>query len=115
MFGVMLFLCTSCLFVCITTSSSEVTSHLKTKVGEVPGNLKSKASCALDHSSLPNNVLINQCDMLRLILWDLIGFPSLVYPTPCRQKKLSGSFAIALPDFGILMLYYDHAPVMLLF
>jgi hypothetical protein len=27
-----------------------------------------KASCALDHSPLPNNVLINHCAMLRLIL-----------------------------------------------
>jgi hypothetical protein len=27
-----------------------------------------KESCALDHSSLPNNVPINQCGMLRLIL-----------------------------------------------
>jgi hypothetical protein len=26
-----------------------------------------KASCALDHSSLPNNVPVNHCDMLRLI------------------------------------------------
>jgi hypothetical protein len=25
--------------------------------GEVPRNLKSKVSCALDHSSLPNNIL----------------------------------------------------------
>jgi hypothetical protein len=40
------------MFVCIAMTSSEVTSHLKTKVGEVPGNLKSKASCALDHFSL---------------------------------------------------------------
>jgi hypothetical protein len=55
MFGVLLFLSTSCLFVCISTSSSEVTSHLKTKL--VTGDLKSKASCALDHFSLPNNVL----------------------------------------------------------
>jgi hypothetical protein len=53
------------MFICIATNSSEVTSHLNTKL--VPGNLESKASCALDHSSLPNNVLINQCDMLRLI------------------------------------------------
>jgi hypothetical protein len=30
-------------------------------------DLESKASCALDHSSLPNNVPINHCDMLRLI------------------------------------------------
>jgi hypothetical protein len=46
-------------------------------------NLESKSSCALDHSSLPNNVTVNHCDMLRLIWWDLIGFPSIVYPTPC--------------------------------
>jgi hypothetical protein len=54
MFGVLLFLCDPCLFVCIATSSSEITSHLKTKL--VPGNLESKTSCALDHSFLPNNV-----------------------------------------------------------
>jgi hypothetical protein len=54
------------MFVCIATSSSEVTSHLKIKL--VPGNLESKACCALDHfSSLPNNVPVNHCDMLRLI------------------------------------------------
>jgi hypothetical protein len=53
------------MFICIAMNSSEVTSHLKTKL--VHGNLESKASCALDHSSLPNNVLINHCDMLRLI------------------------------------------------
>jgi hypothetical protein len=38
------------MFVCITTTSSKVTSHLKTKLA--PGNLESKASCALDHFSL---------------------------------------------------------------
>jgi hypothetical protein len=65
MFGVLLSLCDPCMFVCIATTSSEVTSHLKTKL--VPGNLKSKASCALDHSSLHNNVLVNHYDMLRLI------------------------------------------------
>jgi hypothetical protein len=52
------------MFICIATNSSEVTSHLKTKL--VPGNLESKASCALDHFSLPNNVLVNHCDMLML-------------------------------------------------
>jgi hypothetical protein len=70
MFGVLLFLCDSCLFIYIATSSSEVTSHLKTKL--VPGDLESKASCALDHFSLPNNVPVNQCDMLRLI-YELYG------------------------------------------
>jgi hypothetical protein len=53
------------MFICIATNSSELTSHLKTKL--VPRNLESKASCALDHSSLPNNVSINHHDMLRLI------------------------------------------------
>jgi hypothetical protein len=66
MFGVLLFLSTYCLFVCIATCSSEITSHLNTKL--VPKNLESKASCVLDHFSLPNNVPINHCDMLRLIL-----------------------------------------------
>jgi hypothetical protein len=61
----MLFLCTPCLFACIATGSNKVTSHLKTKL--VPGSIESKASCALDHSSLPNNVPINHYDMLRLI------------------------------------------------
>jgi hypothetical protein len=53
------------MFVCIATSSSEVTRHLKTKL--VPGNLESRASCALDHFSLPNNIHVNHCDILRLI------------------------------------------------
>jgi hypothetical protein len=53
------------MFVCIATSSSEVTRHLKTK--PVPGNLEYKASCALDHFSLPNNIPVNHCDILRLI------------------------------------------------
>jgi hypothetical protein len=51
------------IFVCIATSSSEVTSHLKTKL--VLGNLESKASCVLVHFYLPNNVHVNHCDMLR--------------------------------------------------
>jgi hypothetical protein len=33
----------------------------------VPEDLKSKASYALDHFCLPNNVPVNHCDMLRLI------------------------------------------------
>jgi hypothetical protein len=30
---------------------------------------------------------VNHCDMLRIIWRDLIGFPSVVYPTPCRQMN----------------------------
>jgi hypothetical protein len=86
MFGVQLFLCTSCVFVCIATSSSEITWHRRPTWWSI-WKLKSWASCALDHSSLPNNVLVNQCDMLRLIWLDPIGYPSFVYPTPCRQMN----------------------------
>jgi hypothetical protein len=39
--------------------------NLKTKL--VPGNLESKASCVLDHFSLPNNVPVNHFDVLKLI------------------------------------------------
>jgi hypothetical protein len=53
------------MFVCIATNSREVTGNWKTKL--VPQNLESKASCAFDHFSLPNNVHVNHCDMLRLI------------------------------------------------
>jgi hypothetical protein len=53
------------MFVCIATNSSEVTSHLKTRL--VSRNLESKASYAFDHFSLPNNVPVNHCDMLMLI------------------------------------------------
>jgi hypothetical protein len=66
MVGVLLFLCTSCLFVCIAMSSSEVTSQQRL-AWRSTWDLESKASCALDHFSLPNNVHINHCDMLRLI------------------------------------------------
>jgi hypothetical protein len=48
MFGVMLIL-PIIMFGCIATSSSKVTSYLKTKL--VPRNLESRASCALDHFS----------------------------------------------------------------
>jgi hypothetical protein len=44
----------SCLFVCISMSSSEVTRNLKTNL---VWKLESQSSCALDHFSLPNNVL----------------------------------------------------------
>jgi hypothetical protein len=67
MFGVLLFLCTSYLFVCIATSSSEVTSHPKTNLVKYLETRITRPSCAIDHSSLHNNVPVNHCDMLRLI------------------------------------------------
>jgi hypothetical protein len=41
-----------------------------------------KESCALDHFSLPNNVLFNHYGVLGLILMDPIGHPSLLYLVP---------------------------------
>jgi hypothetical protein len=64
MVGVMLILPIPCLFVLlrIAVRSRESEDH--------PGtwNLKSQASCALDHFFLPTHVLINQNDLHRLIL-----------------------------------------------
>ena len=63
MFGVMLILSIPYLFVLLrlVVRSRESEDH--------PGTwkLEPKASCALDHFSLPNNVPINHCDMLRII------------------------------------------------
>jgi hypothetical protein len=63
MFDVMLIFPIPYLFVLlrITVRSQESEDHPGTR------NLKSKASWALDHFSLPNNVPINHCDILRLI------------------------------------------------
>jgi hypothetical protein len=63
MFGVMLILPIPCLFVLlgIAVRSREYEDH--------PGtwNLEPQASCALKHFSLPNNVPVNHCDMLKII------------------------------------------------
>jgi hypothetical protein len=64
MFGVMLIFPIPCF--CVATNSSEVTSHWKTKL--VHGNLKSNASCALDHYPFYLIIfVVYHCDMLRLI------------------------------------------------
>jgi hypothetical protein len=68
--GVILFLPITCLSVSIATRTSEVTGIESPTFGStsgLQGYRKYKTSCALDHSSLPNNVLVNHSDMLRLI------------------------------------------------
>jgi hypothetical protein len=64
MFGVMLILSILCLFVLLrlVVRSREHEDHPDT------WNLKSQASCALDHFFLPTHVLINHNDLHRLIL-----------------------------------------------
>jgi hypothetical protein len=100
MFGVMLMLPIPCLFVLLRLAvrSREYEDH--------PGtwNLKSQASCALDHFYLPNNVLHNHFIMHRL---NPIGHPSLVIFLPCSSLNYLGSFAIALYDFGFNITLYS--------
>jgi hypothetical protein len=64
MFGVMLILHISCLFVLLRLARGHQSSEKQ--VGT--WNLKSQASCALDHFFLPSHVLINHNDLHRLIL-----------------------------------------------
>jgi hypothetical protein len=64
MFGVMLILPISCLFVLLRLARGH--ESFEKQVGT--WNLKSQASCALDHFFLPTHVLINHNDLHRLIL-----------------------------------------------
>jgi hypothetical protein len=64
MFGVMLILSIPRLFVLLRLARGYVSPE--EQVGT--WNLKSQASCALDHFFLPTHVLINHNDLHRLIL-----------------------------------------------
>jgi hypothetical protein len=64
MFGVMLILPIPCLFVLLRLARGHESSEKQV----VTWNLKSQASCALDHFFLPSHVLINHNDLHRLIL-----------------------------------------------
>jgi hypothetical protein len=57
-----------CLIVYIATSRGEVTRNQKPTFGSTLGQhvIASLRLVALDHSSLPNNVPVIHCDMLRL-------------------------------------------------
>jgi hypothetical protein len=64
MFGVMLILPISCLFVLLRLARGHESSEKQ--VGT--WNHKSQSSCALDHFFLPSHILINHNDLHRLIL-----------------------------------------------
>ena len=64
MFGVMLILPIPCLSILLCLARGHESSEKQ--VGT--WNLKSQASCALDHFFLPTHVLINHNDLHRLIL-----------------------------------------------
>jgi hypothetical protein len=65
MFGMMLILSIHCLLVLLRLAARGF-EDLKNHPGN--WNLKSQASCALDHVFLPSHVLINHNDLHRLIL-----------------------------------------------
>jgi hypothetical protein len=67
MFGVMLILSIPCLFVLLRLARGYVSYEEQVDFW----NLKSQASCALDHFFLPSHVLINHNDLHRLILMGL--------------------------------------------
>jgi hypothetical protein len=58
-----------------------------TKSKLVPGILSPKQVVPLITPFYLIMFTINHCDMLRLIWWDLIGFPSIVYSPPCKQMN----------------------------
>jgi hypothetical protein len=64
MFGVMLIFPIPCLFILLRLARGHESSEKQ--VGT--WNLKSQASCALDHFFLPSHVLINHNDLQMLIL-----------------------------------------------
>jgi hypothetical protein len=110
MFGVMLILPISCLFVSLRIAVRSRESK------DQHGTWGSLVQCKLCPWSLflPNNVPVNHCDMLRLIWWDLIGFPRLVYPTPCLPLNFWVVLLLLYLVLG-LILHYDHVPIIMLF
>jgi hypothetical protein len=52
--------------------------------------------------------------MLRLIWWDPIGFPILVYLTPSLLLNFWVVMLLLYLVLG-LILHYDHVPIILLF
>jgi hypothetical protein len=85
------------IFVCMATFSSEVTSHLKSKL--VPG-----ISCPMQVVPLitfyPIMFFIITYQCIGLILMDPIGHRRLIILFPCLPLNHFGSFAIALYSFG---------------
>jgi hypothetical protein len=53
--------------------------------------------------------------MLRLILRDLIGYPSFVHPTPCKQMNYWVGLVLLYLVLGLMLyLNYDHATLLML-
>ena len=87
MFGVMLILPIHYLFVLLRLAVRS--REYEEQVGT--WNLKSQASCALDHFFLPTHVIINHNDLHRLILMGPNRLPSLSIFMPCLPLNFLGS------------------------
>jgi hypothetical protein len=71
-----------------------------------------KASCALDHFSLANNVPDNHLYMFELTSWGLTRYPSFVYSTPCKQMNYCVVLLLLYLVFGLMLLMiHTHVPL----
>jgi hypothetical protein len=71
-----------CLYVLLQIDEQVTEEPKATEVEDSQQKLAKGKLCPWSHL-LPNNVLVNHRDTLRLISWDLIGYSSFVYPIPC--------------------------------
>jgi hypothetical protein len=72
-----------CLIVCIDTSTGEVTRTRCPTFGTASGQQVIASHRQVVPLITPFYLIVfvvNHCDMLRFIWWDLIGFPSIVFP-----------------------------------
>jgi hypothetical protein len=54
--------------------------------------------------------------MFRLIWWDLIGIPSIDYPTACKHMNYWVDLLLLYLVLGLMLqMNYDHVPIILLF
>jgi hypothetical protein len=75
------------MFVCIATTAR---GHVSSEKQVGSWNLKSQASCALDHFFLPTHVLINHNDLHRLILMGPNRLPQFDYLYTLFTTELFG-------------------------
>jgi hypothetical protein len=88
MFGVMLILPILCLFVLLRLAWG----HESPEDHPDTWNLKSQASCALDHFFLPSHVFINYNDLHRLIWWDPIGYVGDLFSNAMSQEQVNTKY-----------------------
>jgi hypothetical protein len=86
MFGVMLIFPIPCLFVLLRLARG----HESPEEQVSTWNLKSQASCALDHFFLPSYVLINHNNLHRLILMGPNRLPQFDYLYALISTELFG-------------------------